>query len=166
VTVFGGDVIYASDVNNLPRGLIARYSRTSSISGVTTTETGYIRMDSISVRDGYRYQVVVPRVNVSVDAVDRIGRVRLRAALGSTATTSSDVIGETRVSQPTSTSQTNMDQMIAFYDASSDGYLSILLSVIRASGAGSVGLYASSGEPCWMYVMEIGITPSSSGTSI
>jgi hypothetical protein len=166
VTVVGGARIYASDINSLPRGLIARYSRASAISGITTTETGYMRIDAIDVRAGYRYLVHLPRVNVSVDATGRIGRPRLRAAFAGTATVASDLIGETRISQPTDASQTNLCELSGFYDATSSGSLSVIVTIVRSSGAGSVGLYASAGEPCWMYVTELGVTPASSGTSI
>jgi hypothetical protein len=41
----------------------------------------------------------------------------------------------------------------------------VLLSVI-ALGSGTVGLHGSGTEPCWMYVSEIGLTPSDTGVDI
>lgn len=153
-------------IDDLPKGVIAQYARTSAITGVTTTETGYVRIDNIPIRAGYRYAVLVPVCNITADATDRIGRARLRASTSGNATTASTVIGQTRNSQPTDVSQTNITPLHGTYDATTTGTLSVLWSVVRAGAVGSVGLYGAPTEPADIYVSEIGLTPAASGTDI
>ena len=148
-----------------PRGLIAQYERTSAISGITT-ETGYVRIDGITVRNGYRYRVNVPECNITADATGRIGRARLRASTSGNATTSSTVIGNARTSQPTSTSETNLVSLFGTFDATGNGTLSVLWTIERASAVGSVGLFGAVGEAARIEVVELGLTPASSGTNI
>jgi hypothetical protein len=149
-----------------PKGIIAKHTRISQITGVTTTtEVGYMRIDSIPVRAGYTYEVIVPRVNLTASAVGGIGYARLRASTSGTATTSSTIIGFYRNSQPTNISSTNTNGMIGTIEITATGTLSVLLSVI-ALVSGTVGLHGSGTEPCWMYVKEVGTTPADTGVDI
>jgi hypothetical protein len=100
-----GDDILPDDQ---PKGIIAKHTRITQITGVgTTTEVGYMRIDSISVRAGYTYEITVPRVNLTTSATAGIGYARLRASTSGAATTSSTPIGYYRMSQPNSLTNTN-----------------------------------------------------------
>lgn len=169
MTVFAGDPPYAADLNAMPRGLIARHTRgtAGALSGVTT-ETGFIRLDSIPVRSGYSYRVVVPRCNITVSATTASGVARLRGSTSGTATTASTQLdsGEVRSATPVTTSSTDVKPLIGYWHSTVNGTLSVLWSVARDSAAGSVGLYATTGQPTGMFVEEVGLTPADAGTDL
>lgn len=157
-----GDTVLPDDQ---PKGVIAKHTRITAISGIGTTETGYMRIDAIPVRAGYTYEIVVPRVNITASAVGTIGYARLRVSTSGTAGTASATVGFYRNSQPTNASSTNTNGMVGSFEATATGSLSVLLSV-QLVNTGTVGLHGSGTEPCWMYVKEIGLTPADTGVDI
>lgn len=151
---------------SLPYDEVGYHRRTSSISGVAGTETSYVRIDNIPARNGYTYLVILPTVNIVPSAVDNVGRVNMRLSASGTATTSSTVIGSVREGNATSASNTNYGPGIGFYRAVADGSLSVLVSIIRASGAGTVGIFGSSGDPFDILMYELGASVADSGTDL
>jgi hypothetical protein len=165
-------------VTDLPKGLVAWHSRDSAgaITGIGSTETGFIRIDGIPIRNGYHYLIECPQVNVTSSteataAAPIIGVVNLRFSLTGSATTASARLpygAFLRNSQPVSHTSTTVFGINGMYNASADGTMSVLMSVIRdaASTTGSVGLFASTGNPCPMFVYEMGPYPGVSGVDI
>lgn len=164
-----GNPTYLTD---LPKGLVAWHSRDSagSITGITTTETGFVRIDGIVVRNGYHYLFDVPQVNLSASATSIIGLCRLRYSTSGNATTSSSQMpygGFWRDNQNVdSVTNTNVNGFRGMYHASADGTLSVIWTLLRISGSGSVGLFASAGNPATLFVYEMGLFPATSGVDI
>lgn len=165
-----------TNVVQLPQNLIAWHSRDSAgaITGVTT-ETGFVRIDGIPIRNGYHYEFVAPEVNVTTAGTNpttNIGTVRFRFNLSGNATTASTVMpygGFFRTSQPTSGANTNVYPLIGEYNASADGTMSVIMTVAQSTagtGTNTVGLFASAGNPCPLFVYEIGLYPATSGVDI
>lgn len=159
-------------VSALPQNLIAWHSRDSggAISGVTTTETGFMRIDGIVMRNGYHYLFVAPEVNVTNTVkADTVGVVKLRYNLSGNATTSSTVMpygGFFRKAQGVDASNTDVETGTAAYHAAADGTMSVIMSLVRSAGTGSVGLFASSANPCTLFVYEMGLYPAVSGVDL
>lgn len=150
-----------------PQGIIARHSRSAtSLTGVTTTETGFIRMDGIAIRNGYTYEVIVARTVITVSATTVLGAARLRGSTSGNATIASALLdgGEYRPGVAVDTSNVPEGPFMAYFYSTTNGTLSVLLSVIRVTAAGSVGMY--SGVPIPMIVKEIGGTPTDAGTDL
>jgi len=171
MTFFAGDRLAAADLNAafaaLPQGIIARHTRnTTSLSGVGATETPFIRMDNIPIRNGYSYEIIAPRLVLTTTATTTIGAVRLRGSTSGNATIASAGIdgAEVRPATPVDTSNVPEQQIIGVYHSATTGSLSVLLSIIRVAGAGTVGLFSTVNIP--MYVKEIGITPVDAGTDL
>jgi hypothetical protein len=102
MTVFAGDPTYASDLNNLPKGTLAKHIRTSVVTGVAATETGVQRIDAIPVRNGYTYKVVCPRVNITVSSAttpSSVGLAKLRGSTSGAATIASAILAGYREGQ-------------------------------------------------------------------
>lgn len=160
-----------TNVVQLPQNLIAWHSRDSggAITGITT-ETGFIRIDGIAIRNGYHYLFDVPQVNLTASATSIIGLCRLRFNLSGNATTASSLLpygGFWRDNQNVdATTNTNVNGFRGMYHASADGTLSVLWSLVRISGSGSVGLFASAGNPATLFVYEMGLYPAVSGVDI
>jgi len=165
-----GNQTYLSD---LPKMLIAWHSRDSgagSISGVSTVETGWIRIDNIVIRNGYHYLFLMPEVNVTTTVkTDTVGTVKMRYNLAGTATTSSTAFtygGFFRKAQGVDTSNTDVETGTAVYHASADGTMSVIVTLIRAAGTGTVGLFASTANTSPLFVYEMGIAPAVSGVDL
>lgn len=162
-----GDILTPTDQ---PAGLIKKHLRGTggSISGITT-ETGYVRIDSIPIRNGYTYEVIAPRVCMTVSALSTVTAVsRLRGSTSGAATTSSTLLdgGEIRDSGAIDTSNVPEQVLIGYWDATATGTLSVIWTVARASTSGSVGLFASSANVAPLLIKEIGVTPADSGTDL
>lgn len=164
-----GNQTYLSD---LPKMLIAWHSRDSgagSISGVSTVETGWIRIDNIPIRNGYHYLFLMPEVNITCSTTTTVGTVKLRYNLAGTATTSSTAFtygGFFRKAQGVDLSNTDVETGTAVYHATADGTMSVIVTLIRASAAGTVGLFASTANTSPLFVYEMGIAPATSGVDL
>ncbi|MEV6306487.1 hypothetical protein AB0M02_44265 [Actinoplanes sp. NPDC051861] len=168
MTVYGGDIIYAADLNALPQGTIARYARTTSSTGVTTTETGYIRIDNVAVRAGYSYRVTWhnPISNWATSA--STPSLRIRGTQSGTAGTGSTQLrgGFGRSVGASDANNGPVAPVIGIWECTSSGTLSVLATFVRASGTGTVGMFASGAAESLMTVEEVGLTQADSGTSV
>lgn len=161
-----------TNVSQLPQNLIAWHSRDSagSITGITT-ETGFIRIDGIPIRNGYHYLFVAPQINISLaTSATTTGIARLRFNLSGNATTASSIMpygGFFRVTQVNS-SDTDVNGFTGQYHASADGTMSVILTVSRGAttGAASVTAFASASNPCSLFVYEMGLYPAVSGVDL
>lgn len=169
MTVYGGDVIYAADLNALPRGLIAKHIRTATaLSGIGSTETGFVRLDGIAVRSGYTYEITAARCILTTSATTTTGLARMRGSTSGSATTSSTQLdgAEARPAVAVDTSNVPEQPMIGYWSAGADGTLSVIVTIQRAAGAGTVGLYSASTTGVPFTVKEIGLTPTDGGTDL
>lgn len=162
-----GDILTPTDQ---PAGLIKKHLRGTggSITGVSTTETGYIRIDSIPIRNGYTYEVVAPRCVMTATVVGTTAIARLRGSTSGNATNASTLLdgGEIRSTAAPDTSNVPEMPLIGYWDATTTGTLSVILTVVRAQGTGTVGLFASSANVAPLLIKEIGVTPADSGTDL
>lgn len=165
-----------TNVSQLPQNLIAWHSRDSAgaITGVSTTETGFLRIDGIPIRNGYHYLFVAPQVNITTNAsLTTVGVVNLRYNLSGNATVTSSRLpygGFFRKGQPISASNsTDVECLTGAYHASADGTLSVIMSLVRdgsSPGTATLGLFASAGNPCPLFVYEMGLFPAVSGVDL
>jgi hypothetical protein len=163
MTVFGGDVIYASDLNKL--GTVARAVRTTAKTPITT-EAGYLRIDDIPVKAGFHYRVITSNLTLDSTVDGEVGAARVRvvqsASPGTAATTSSTQIGMMRDYQDAN-AQAALTPLVADYFAASDGYLSVLLTAQRVTALGTFQVFASATEPCNLIVECVGTDPGDTG---
>lgn len=161
-----GDILTPTDQ---PAGLIKKHLRGTggSVSGVTT-ETGFIRIDSIPIRNGYTYEVIAPRCCMTLSVATAVAVVRLRGSTSGVATTSSTPLDGGEIRGMPAADTTNVPEMpcIGYWDATTTGSLSVILTVARATASGSVGLFATSANVAPLLIKEIGVTPADSGTDL
>jgi hypothetical protein len=160
-----GNIFYPSDI---AQGVVAYHERITAVAatgpGIGTTETPIIRLNC-TVRAGYTYMVVCPRINITVSATTVVGRARLRASTTGNATITDTDIGTKRTRQDEA-SNTDIDSMIGFFRASANGTLSVIQTVQRSSASGTVGMFASTVEVNSMQIIELDGAPASSGTDL
>lgn len=150
----------------LQGAVIARGRRTTSSSGATTTPVGVLRLDSVPVVAGRIYTIhLSPLIFSSTVASDLIN-ADLRIALGATATNTTP--GYTSLVEG-ARSGGGSQFTVGFevdYPAATTGNLSILLTVVRAAGTGTVSLMASTSIPLSMWVKDAGLDPGNTGVAL
>lgn len=151
------------------QAFIARARRTTSTGNVTTTETGVLRIDNVLVKSGSIIQVQTGPLNLDTDVAETVATARLRVAYsattGTAATTSSGMIGQYRANQENAT-QSNVGTFNGFYIVSADGYISVLLSILRQAGSGNIVCFSDSTNPTDLVVQYGGADPGDTGVVI
>jgi len=157
-----GDRIYAADGQRV----VARGRRTSTSSISSGVELPVLRLDNIPVFDSKGYRILTSNINMDGSIANDVGDARLRivqaATPGTLATIASTQVGHFRntIDDPV---QSNVHPLSVYYWPSADGYLSILLSVQRVAGTGTVALFCSATELLDLVVEELGTDPGDTG---
>jgi hypothetical protein len=160
-----GQVAKDTDFATLSK-IIAWGSRSTSSTG-TTSEVGVLRLDGIAITSGHMYRIYTGPLalysNVTSDTV--AGNIRTSAAVASTpATTASPALGQALkfTANATSTSFPETKPLIQVYTATLTGLLSVLLTVSRMQGTGTVSIQTG----CDMWVEEIGLSVGNTGVAM
>lgn len=146
--------------------IIARGTR-NTVSSLTTTIVGVLRLDSISVISGHSYRFTCTGLGLkSTVALDSV-LAELRFSTSGTATTSSTVMPGGQVySRPPVGDAASTYSMAPTYDAPSNQTLSVLLTVSRALGTGECSIYADASHLMQIAVDDLGLAVSNTGVSI
>lgn len=162
-----GDIVTADRLNQShPLGCIARGRRTTATGNVTTTETGVLRIDSVPLIGGNVYKIAVSDINMDTSVANDVGTVRFRIDTTGAAAT----ITSTQVQQWRNTIDSAADSNVLpaqfFYHPASNETLSVLMSLIRASGTGNIIVFCSSVDILDMEVIDLGVAPADTGVVI
>lgn len=146
---------------------IKRARRTTTSINITTTEIPVLRLDNVPVRAGQVYQIQTGEVNPDVDTIGTIATVRIRYFFQTTSGGLATVINSTQVGlyrvYQDDAGQSNVGNINTFYLPTADGFVSILMTVIRQGGSGIINMFATTGEPLDMYVQYGGADPGDTG---
>ena len=162
------DTTLLAQLAKLPKGIIARGDRAST-SSTTISEIGVLRLDNIAITAGRLYIIKTGPLPLTSNTAGDVVFANIRTAVGGTATTGSSLVGGQRLQWAvTSADVTNprSASMLQPYAAPSNGTLSVLLTVGRASGSGIVSINASLGGGIDMWVEDAGIDPGDTGIDI
>jgi len=153
----------ASAVEGSQQLVIARARRTTSTAGVTTTETGVLRIDNIPMKAGRLYQISTGPINMDGSVDNDIGKVGIRLSTSGAATTASTLIGYMRQTTD-SAAQSNVVNVNAWYLSPTDATVSIILTLVRQTGTGSFIIFCSaSGDILDFVVQYAGVDPGDTG---
>lgn len=159
-----GAKILASDINELH--LHARGQRTTNSSTTSgTTELGVLRIDNLDLKTGKVYEVrtsnLRPTLTVGTDRV----KAQIRYSSSGAATTTSTEIG--RIESATIGSLNNLGQIVGLiFPTADEPTASILLTIVRASGTGTINLIGEPTIGISMWVICRGDDPGDTGTDI
>jgi len=158
-----GDLIDQDSV--LPLGIIARGNRTTS-STTTTTEVGVERLDDIPVYAGRSYKIWTSPLNLDSSVANDVVLAAVRYTTdGSTPSTSSTVLSAIQERCDDATNGPVLP-FCCDYSPAADQLLSVLLSVGRVSGTGSVSIIGSATRPINLNVEDMGPDPGDTGVDI
>lgn len=142
-----------------------RGNRQTNSSGTGTTEIGVLRLDGIAITSGRLYRVacgpLVPASTVTNDVV----RVTIRYSTSGSATTSSTVLN---IAQSVC-ANTSFPPTSAISDILAPGVtgtLSIILTVVRMAGTGTVSVLGAPTDPINMWIEDIGTDPGDTGIDL
>jgi hypothetical protein len=159
VEKFGNQWVVTGSLNTPSRGIIYWGRRTSS-KVFTTSETAVMRLDNVFMRQGWAYNIVVPRVRFDfVTATDR-GKAVIRYTNSGTATTSSSLLARTESGDV----QTAGFSGLLF--PPSTGTYSFLLSAIQYSGSSTATFIGTDEGGIDMYVEGLGPAPSNTTVNL
>ncbi len=151
-----------------PYGSIGRHQRTTSSSTTTTTEIGVIRLDNLTLPAGRRFLFnVSPLIFNSTVAADLIS-VRLRASTSGAATTASTALADLVDTANTASGSQKTSGLVVPYSPSGAETLSVILTLQRTGGSGTVGLLvpASPTYDIRLDAYDIGVDPGSTGSNL
>lgn len=159
-----GNFILGSLENNpQPGSVIARAYRASFSSGSTGTEQPYLRLDNVSIQKGNTYFIQTGPIFLDASVANDVGRAIIRVATGGvTATTGSTQLQLAQAVIP-NTSLPEVVSILFSYNATVDDTLSILLSVTRAAGTGTIQIQPTGNSPVEMFVIQGGTDPGDTG---
>lgn len=183
-TVFDGQLIYETDTDKIyltnnagtawvqiypslgPQGAIKRGNRTTS-SSTTTTETGVLRIDSIPILNGRFYKVCTSGLILNSTVAADLIEIRIRGNTGGVATTGSTQFGSLADSSYSASASQKVQSVQSIWVGVADVTLSVLLSVARVSGTGTVGIPVTAPQyNIDMWVEDLGPDPTDTGTDI
>ena len=158
-----------SDVATSRLGAIARGLRITSSSG-TTTEIGVLRIDNIPVFEGRLYRVWLATSTLfGSTAANDLVEGRFYYGFGVTATAAvigTNHFGVLSIETRTAGGAQYSDAVGAFLPSPGTGILSVLFTILRTAGAGTVSIPASATYPIHMVVEDMGPDPGNTGISI
>lgn len=165
MTLRAGSRALASDVVVASRKLVARGQRLSN-STTTTTEVGVMRIDDVPITGGHVYEISTSSLLLGTSVANDFVVARLRYTTdGSTPSTSSTLLTQAGARIEV-TASGDYAMVRGVYAPSTDETLSVLLSVARASGTGSVGINYGSVVPIEVYVIDLGEDPGDTGVDL
>lgn len=157
-----------SDAVSTRLGIIARGLRTTT-STTTTTEVGVLRIDNIPVFGGRMYRVqlaTTPIFNSTI--LNDLMEGRFYYSLTGAATIASTLCGAISIESRSASGQQYTDGVCGYIASPtvSPALMSVLFSVARTAGAGTVSIIASANYPVHMVVEDIGPDPGNTGILI
>jgi len=172
MTFFSGQKARASQMNDLidqdsvlPLGIIARGQRVTNSTG-TTTEVGVLRLDDVPMYAGRTYKIWTSPLWLDTSVANDVAAVNLRHTTdGSTPSTSSTILTAAE-SVLANIAFPNSVGMSIDYSPATDTLFSVLLTVSRASGTGTILITGSATLPISVVIEDIGLDPTDTGTDI
>lgn len=148
-----------------PGQVVARGSRTTNSSTTGATEIGVLRLDNIPVYAGRAYLIRVNNVWLVSTVATDIVICRLKYTNVGVATTASPEMSALRVIV-SSTSDGPILPINANFWAIADETLSIILTVQRAVGTGTVQVNPTAGQTIDIVVQDAGTDPGDTGVDL
>jgi hypothetical protein len=160
---FGSDWVVAGVFG--PTGLIAYAERPSSSSG-TTTEVEALRLGSVGLIAGFAYRVWSSSMIIdSTVATDDVG-ARYRATFDGSDAAIGSAVFSSSLDKATGAAGQVVAEIMRSYIPAANETLSVLLTVFRAVGTGTVNLTRTAGFPIDIHVECLGLAPANTGVPL
>lgn len=144
--------------------IVARGERTTASSSTSgSTELGVLRIDGITLTQGFAYMVTTGNMRYDLTvATDRV-KANLRWSSSGSATNSSTLLGQWE-NVPAADLNSGAPVFGFIYPSSTFTNASVRLSIVRASGSGTFQAMADTGHGIQLMVIALGTDPGDTGT--
>jgi hypothetical protein len=166
ITHNGGSTWLQIDPPLGPQGMIKRANRTTS-SSTTTTEVGVLRLDGIPIKNGRVYKLCTAGLILNSTVAGDLIEIRIRGNTAGQATTGSTQFGSLADSSQSASASQKVQSVQAIWVGVADVTLSVLLSIARVTGTGTVGIPVTA--PTYnidMWVEDLGPDPTDTGNDV
>lgn len=163
-----GEIVTADQYNRDTEKILNRGRRLTTSGGSTGTAVAVLRLDDIPIVGGYLYGIRTSPLALQCTSTGASCRAQIHYTTdGTTPTTSSTVMpGAVTQSISGAVSQSTNSPILGLYSPGSDETLSLLLSVIRSAGAGTVTIFADATNTIDMWVEQLGLDPGDTGVDL
>lgn len=157
-----GDIIYAVDVDELH--LHRRGARTTNSATTTgATEAGVLRIDNLDLKAGKAYEVRTGNLRYDLTVPTDRPKATLRYSSAGAATNTSTEIGRWEVASNLGDLNSGGQVVGWIYPTADEPTASVRLSVVRATGTGTVTVVADPGHGIQLHVFCHGTDPGDTG---
>lgn len=163
--LLSADIPSADRWNNIGGRMIARGQRATAGTGSTGSEVPYMRVDGVSLRAGKIYRIFTGPIFLDASVANDVGRVLLRANNAGIATTASPIIGVAQAVVPNITFPEYVE-IDSSYVPAGDETLSLLLTIIRQTGTGTIIVSTAATNPVELFVVVHGDDPGDTGVDL
>jgi hypothetical protein len=151
--------------------IMARAERATVSTGTTTTTAtsaqGVLRIDDITLRAGRLYRVAAPSLGLYSSTSGDVAVAQLtRTTDGSTPTASSTRLTHGRVEAFGTSVVHTCDLHAVYAPGGADVTFSVLLSIYRQSGSGTIQAYGAADWPILLLIEDLGVDPGDTGTDL
>jgi hypothetical protein len=146
-------------------GVVAYWPRTTSVSSLAGAETSISRIDNIAFLGGVFYTIETTTLSTSVVAGET-GKLAIRLSTAGVATTASAALDIVEFNANSGTAPQQGAQCVAYYAPAGNATGSVLLTVGRTGGTGTVTVNGNSTQPIVLMVKAWGKAPTASGVSL
>lgn len=163
--------VQSGDLPTTHLGVIGRGVRTTNSTG-TTTEVGVLRIDDMPIFEGRLYRVALATSCLySSTVANDLLEGRLYYSLTGAAVVGTNLFGTLSIETRTAAGAQYTDGTGAFLPSpvavgAGAGTLSVLFSVLRTAGTGTVSIMANATYPVHMVVEDMGVDPGDTGVLI
>ena len=168
MSVAAGDTPSADALNDPQGSCVARGQRDSSSTTTTTTEQPVMRIDAIAMVSGRRYEYhLSPVIGNSTVAADLIS-IRLRYSTTGVATITSTVLVDMEMASKSAGGSQQTQGFTVGYSPTGNETVSVLLTVVRSGGTGTVGIPVSA-APAYsirLEMLDAGVDPGDTGVDL
>jgi hypothetical protein len=146
-------------------GTMIAFGNRQSDKTFSGTEVGALRLDNVSMRNGYRYLIMSNSLRLFV-VTGETGKCNLRFSTAGSAGTGDAILGAVEGNANTAFTPVQSPTLCISYAPGANVTFSCLLTVARSGGSGNVTLNGSASQPIELYVIVAGPDPTDTGVDV
>jgi hypothetical protein len=166
VTAYAGQIALPGTYNDDIRKIVARGQRTSNSTGSTGTEVGVLRLDGVAVLASRIYTIYTSPLIINSTVANDVMEVFVRYSTTDSATTASTKVSSIAMSARSAGGVQYVIPFICDLPIAAAGSISVLLSINRTVGTGTVSITSSASYPIDLVVMDGGPDPGNTGIAL
>lgn len=155
------------EISDRAGAVVGRGSRTTNSSATSgTTELGVLRIDNLTLLAGQAYEVRTGNLRADLTVTTDRAVARIRHSSSGAATTSSDSFAVVEMATNPGDLNSLPPLMGWLFPTVDETDASVILTIARPTGTGTITLIADAGQGIQMFVIQRGTDPGDSGVDL